>query len=421
MTPPAPPLPAASRTAAGTPMPSQDAWFHRQQSSGTACMTVAVLGWFDGPPPTLAALRELAGVRLRPYRRLCLRAARTSLADWPLWLPEPEFDPSFHIRAEPPATSPEELAADPLDPDRPPWRLHLLPGPTGDGFALLLRAHHALLDGCSLTTVLRAVLDGPTVRLPEPPARPRTPAGRGRELAWSVADLLPRARPLPFHGPVGPRRALAFSRIPRAELDAARAALSPLRASGNAVFLAATAGALRSLGLTGRLPLLPGVCALVPVDVRTADQASLLGNHYATVRVPLPARRHPERRLAVAHSRSRREVLKQKAGAQAELVNGRPLRRTSLDDLLGRYVDSPRYFSVLCSSIATHGGHLTLGPATFTALSLIPPLGPGHPLAVTMVHHDTTTVVTAIADLRHRQLAEPLADLIHEEIRVLAR
>ncbi|MGK4585685.1 wax ester/triacylglycerol synthase domain-containing protein [Kitasatospora sp. HPMI-4] len=400
-------------------MPPQDAWFHRQQRSGAACMTVAVLAWFEGPAPTLATLRELAHERLRGYERLGLSATQAAPSDWPRWTRETGFDPSRHIHAEPLTTSPDELVARPLDPGRPPWQLHLLPGPAGGGFALLLRAHHALLDGCSLVAILRTLLDGPPVPPSEAPPGQRTPAGPGRQLGWALSDLLPRARPLPFHGPVEPLRTLAFSRIPRAELDAARAALSPDPASGNAVFLAATSGALRRLGLTGRLPLLPGVCALVPVDVRGADQGLLLGNHYATVRVPLPVRRQPKRRLAAVHGRTHRDELRQRARAQAELVARQPLRYTPLGALLGRYVDSPRYFSVLCSSVATRASRLTLGPATATGFALVPPLGPGHPLAVTMAHHGTNAVVTAITDRRHARLAGPLADLIHEEIRSL--
>ncbi|MFB7668105.1 wax ester/triacylglycerol synthase domain-containing protein [Kitasatospora sp. NPDC056138] len=441
MTPHAPlrtPLPGA-RTVSGTAMPPQDAWFHRQQSSGAACMTVAVLAWFDGPAPTPAALRDLVRERLQPYERLRLRAAPTTPPSWPCWIPEAEFDPEHHVGSELHATTPAasagELIARPLDPDRPPWQLHLLPadpadraGPvgasTGDGFALLLRAHHALLDGSSLIAVVRALLDGPTGQPPLCPefrSRRRSLATRGRELAWSVADLLPRARPLPFHGPVGPGRAVAFGRIARDELDAARLALSPERASSNAVFLAATAGALRTLGLTGRVPQLPGVCAMVPVDVRTAAETSLLGNRYATVRVPLPALRQPQLRLAAVHGLTRREVLKQRAVAQAELVARQPLRYTPLGAALGRYVDSPRYFSVLCSSGATYASRLTLGPASFIALAGLPPLGPGHPLAVTMFHHDATAVVTTVAGHRHRHLAAPLTELIHEEIRILGR
>ncbi|KJK59345.1 hypothetical protein UK12_04870 [Saccharothrix sp. ST-888] len=419
-------------------MPPLDAWFHRQQSSGAACMTVGVLAWFDGPAPTPAVLRELVRERLQPYERLRLSAAPTTAPSWPHWLLQAEFDPEHHVGSELHATtlaaSVEELIARPLDPDRPPWQLHLLPADpgtstdpaasTGEGFALLLRAHHALLDGNSLIAVVRALLDGPTGQppsCPEFPSRQRSLAARGRELAWSVADLLPRARPLPFHGPVGPRRAVAFSRIARDELDGARAALSPERASRNAVFLAATAGALRTLGLTGRLPQLPGVWAMVPVDVRTAAETSLLGNRYATVRVPLPALRQPLQRLATVHSLTRRDALKQRADAQAELVDRQPRRYTTLGDVLGRYVDSPRYFSVLCSSGATYAGRFTLGSASFAALAGLPPLGPGHPLAVTMFHHDATTVVTTVADQHHRQLAAPLTELIHEEIRVLGR
>ncbi|GAA2923645.1 hypothetical protein GCM10020221_19610 [Streptomyces thioluteus] len=140
------------------------------------------------------------------------------------------------------------------------------------------------------------------------------------------------------------------------ELAAARDALPSGRASANAVFLAATAGALRGAGAAGRLPFLPGVCAMVPVDVRPDEDAALLGNHYSTVRVPLPVRGRPGRRLAAVDRFTRRVALHERALAQARAVAGMAGRRGPLTEVLGRYVDSPLYSSVLCSSLADRGG-----------------------------------------------------------------
>lgn len=414
-------------------------------------MTVALLAWFDGPPPSVAALRSLARTRLAPHRRLNLipeTPAPTATAQgWPYWAPGPEFESEHHVTAATTATAataataatgtaPAALEAQvaallvrPLDPRRPPWQLHLIPAP--DGFALLLRAHHALLDGGSLATVLCALLDGsgagPQLANRGPAPTP-VAVPRARQLAWALGDLLPKARPLPFHGPVDDRRAVAFSRVPSQELAAAREALgrgpSPRTASRttsrNAVFLTATAGALRTLQLTGRFPRLPGVCALVPVDVRTEEQRGLLGNHYATVRVPLPGRRDARRRLAAMDDFLHRSAFAQRARAQAAVVSSRPREFTLLGDAASRYVDSPRYFSLLCSSVATHAGELTLGPARLVGLAAVPPLGPGHPLAVTMVHHNAGAVLTTVADHSHRRLAELLVGLIHDELRSLA-
>ncbi|MFG2521001.1 wax ester/triacylglycerol synthase domain-containing protein [Streptomyces sp. NPDC048527] len=441
MTQPAPPSHLATSSAASEhnnasptiAMPPLDAWLHRQQSTGGSNMTAALLAWVEGPPPTLTALRRLAGDRLAHYRRLRqLPSPVHPTADsWPLWSTGPHFEADHHIVESPDVatTGPDaHLAAlftAPLDQRRPPWQLHLIP--TAGGFVLLFRAHHALLDGGSIATVLRALFDeAATLHPPRAGGTATADApSRARQLGWILGDLLPKARPLPFHGPVDSHRVLSFRQVPRKEFDAARAALSPTasaeRASTNAVFLTATAGALRTTGLTGHLlPTFPGICALVPVDVRTHEESALLGNHYATVRVPLPLQRDARLRLAAVDSFIRRGAIGARARAQAAVVSSRPHKITPLSNAASRYVDSPRYFSLLCSSVSTHAGELTLGPARLTAMAAIPPLGPGHPLAVTVTHHGSTSVVTTITDGNHRQLAQPLAERIHDEIRLLA-
>ncbi|UDM04226.1 wax ester/triacylglycerol synthase family O-acyltransferase [Streptomyces longhuiensis] len=441
MTRPAPPShPAASSPAPEhdtsrptTAMPPLDAWMYRQQSSGGSNMTAALLAWFEGPPPTLSALRSLAEYRLAPYERLRQMPSAADSTDdsWPLWSTGPHFEAAHHV-VESPGAATTELEVDiaalftaPLAPGRPPWQLHLIP--TTGGFVLLLRAHHALLDGRSIATLLRALFDETAALRPPRVGGAATvdAPSRARQLVWTLGDLLPKARPLPFHGPVDPFRVLSFRQVSRQELDAARAstrsAPSAERASTNAVFLAATAGALRTQGVTGRsLPTLPGICALVPVDVRTNEESQLLGNHYATVRVPLPRQRDARERLAAVDCYIRRAAIGARARAQAAVVSSRPRKITPLSNAAGRYVDSPRYFSLLCSSVSTHAGELTLGSARLTAMAALPPLGPGHPVAVTAIHHGSTSVVTAITDHNHRDLAQPLAERIHDEIRVLA-
>ncbi|MBB4893411.1 hypothetical protein FHS39_002442 [Streptomyces olivoverticillatus] len=431
MTPSKPPAAlAASRhdaeRSAGVEMPPLDAWLHRHQSSGAVCMTTGLLAWFEGTPPALPELRALAQRRWGPYARLRLTPGfHPAHLDWPRWTGGPDFDPAQHITSLPATGSAAleglaaQLLAQPLGPSRPPWQLHLVP--VEGGFALLLRAHHALLDGMSLITLLRALLAAPeaTAGAVSSPRIPRQYPGPPRHaLARALADVLPRARPLPFHGRVDTRRAVSWSRMPVAEVRAARDALPTGRASSNAVFLAATAGALRSAGVTGRLPL-PGVCAMVPVDVRTEGETVVLGNHYATVRVPLPARGRPVQRLAAVDAFTRRAALKERARAQALMVSSAPRRYGLLSDALGRYADSPLYSSLLCSSAATYTGPLALGSARLAAVAGLAPLSPGHPLALTMILHDASVVVTAVTDQAHRELAARIPELIREEIRAM--
>ncbi|MEU2512347.1 wax ester/triacylglycerol synthase domain-containing protein [Streptomyces syringium] len=413
--------------AAGIAMPPLDAWFHGQQSGEHLCMTTGLLIWFEGPPPPLSELRERVRRRWGAFPRLRLIPSTTSSASaWPRWTTGPEFDTAAHVTAGTegrPATLEADtglLLARPLAPARPPWQLHLLPSP--GGFALLIRAHHALLDGTSMVTLLRSLLDASAAPLPGSGARrahaPSGPPTR-RALTRALTDVLPKARPLPFHGPVDARRVVSFERVPRATLSAARDALPSGRASTNAVFLAATAAALRTAGLAGRWPRLPGVCATVPVDVRTAEDAGVLGNHYATIRVPLPTHRRPARRLAAVDSFTRRAALEGRAQAQALLVSRTRRRHGRLTDALGRYVASPLYSSLLCSSLATYAGPLALGTAPLVAVSLLPTLSTGHPLVVSMSLHDANAVVAVMTDHHQRNLAPRLSGLIHDEIHAL--
>ncbi|MGC0317659.1 wax ester/triacylglycerol synthase domain-containing protein [Kitasatospora acidiphila] len=385
-----------------------DAWFHRQQSSGAACMTVGYAAWFDGPPPTLTQLRARVRQRLGGFRRL--RAVPVAKGDnWPHWQEGPAFEADHHLTASGELIP---LLTESLPAGRPPWQLHLLPD--ADGFALLLRAHHALLDGQSLSIMLNVLLDPAPEHRPRPQAPPPSLA---RKVAWALDDLLPKARPLPFHGRLGPGRHLAFTGLPSELLTAARHALGARKTSNTAVLLTAIAGALRESGLTGS-----PACAMVPVDVRTADQPTLLGNHYATVRLPLPAHPDPGRRLAALEHRIRRTDLRQRALFQADLVAARPRRVTAFGTAAGRYVDSPHYFSLLCTSLpAAPGAAATLDTARLTAAALLPPLGPSHPLAVSLTHHPAGAVLTTLTDRTRAALAAPFNAAVTDQLRHLAK
>ncbi|MFE9426865.1 wax ester/triacylglycerol synthase domain-containing protein [Kitasatospora sp. NPDC006697] len=405
---------------ATTPMPPQDAWLYRQQGPATAAAPVSLVAWFDGPAPTLAELRLLTDKQWSalPRLRMVPRAAPTA-AGWPHWTDGGPFAPERHVHSGPGCRTEliGRLAADPLPTDRPPWQLHLLP--TRTGFALLLRAHHALLDGISLGTLLDALLGLPPAE-PEPGPEHHRPGPLTR-LARLAGDLVPQSRRLPIHGSPGPGRKVAFATVGSTELAAARAALPAARSSGTAVFLAAAAGALHRLDLLG--PARPGrPTALVPVDARGPEQRGLLGNRYATVRIPLPRHPDPRARLAELSARTSREQLAPRAAAQAALVAEQPCRTTALGTLLARYFDSPQYFSLLCSSLpAPAGPERTLGVARLTALAALPPLGPAHPVALTLHHHPTGATVAAVTDDRMAHLAEPLAAAVRAEIRLLAR
>ncbi|MEU6080572.1 WS/DGAT domain-containing protein [Streptomyces sp. NPDC047108] len=463
----------------GGPMPPVDAWLYRHQADGAICMTFGMLARFQGPPPALGALRDRVRERWCGLPRL--RAVPLE-HPWPHWTSTRKApDPGVHVvdhtgrapgrlPAQPvPVPAPvadradalaATLLAQPLDSDDggtggagnslsgnglsrdgshrtegagdgaagtapvPPWRLHLLPA--ADGFALLLRAHHALLDGKALITLFRILLDGPgsyplppaAAHLAEPLALPPAPLPAQLRAA---ARLLPTGRRLPFHTPVDEGRALARSEVPVAALRAARRALPGEPASVNSVFLAAVAAALGATGALGSRPGRPGVHAMVPVDLRSPLDEAFLGNHYATVRLPLPTAPAlaPPDRLAAVDASSRRATRHRLGAAQALMVSRSPRRRGAVRDAFARYADSPRHSSLLCTNVRSGAAALSLGDATLDRLALVPALSPAHPLALSLTTHGATAVVAALTDAAHAPLGASLADGVRDAVLAL--
>jgi diacylglycerol O-acyltransferase len=133
----------------------------------------------------------------------------------------PPANPAADPDANPAGTLDELLARQlrrPMPTGSPPWRLLPVRGVPDGGFALVLLAHHALLDGTSLMTLLRLLLDGPAeptgTVLPQPRQkrgsllpRPRQEPGRPIDLARLIRALHAELRP---GGPLpGPRESPA--------------------------------------------------------------------------------------------------------------------------------------------------------------------------------------------------------------------
>ncbi|MEV0170324.1 wax ester/triacylglycerol synthase domain-containing protein [Streptomyces sp. NPDC050803] len=242
----------------------------------------------------LEALRERATERWGELPRLRQRLVPPATKRGRhLWEHGPRFQPGDHIVS---STGPTDFAAwlhrtatQPLPGTAPPWQLHLR---SAEGeFTLLLRAHHSLLDGRSLITLLRRLLDAgltgeETARRSSP--RATAPVPRARAIAHGIRSALTPARPVPPPTSPGPHPAYATAEVPL-KLFRAAARMLPSHLTTHEIALAATAGALRQLHLTyppaaRRRP----VFASLPVDLRNAENADELGNPIANLRVPLP-------------------------------------------------------------------------------------------------------------------------------------
>ena len=250
------------------------------------------------------------------------------------------------------ATTVSRLIARPLDRRRPLWLSYVIEGLSDDRYAVLTIFHHAAVDGASGVELMTLMLDeapdaqrdpalpepwqpervpsdlemllGATLRLPRKPARAvllgarttrelgratRNPAliaaanqvrgslrgplgtllnvGRDRGEERDVASPLPSVRPprTPFNDKITPHRRLA---IGSASLRDVKTVKSAFGATVNDVVMAVCAGALRTwLELHDALPEDPLV-ALVPVSIRTGQEADRWTNRVSMVSTRLP-------------------------------------------------------------------------------------------------------------------------------------
>jgi WS/DGAT/MGAT family acyltransferase len=263
---------------------------------------------------------------------------------------------SYHQLAEQVA----RIMARPLDRSRPLWELYLIHGLQGGHAAMLTKFHHSAIDGVSGNEVLAVLLDRhPEGREIPPPERDRAPQPAPSDLkllgqallrlprrplavASSVPgavgnlDALPGVQRIPgmrlirrtalraaalmpgssagdaaleaphtsaprtrFNGRITPHRRLAIGSLP---LDTVKAVKNELGVTVNDVIVALCASMLRAwLQERGELPDEPLV-AMVPVSVRTEEEAGTFGNRVSAMFVPIPTNEpQPRRRIERTH------------------------------------------------------------------------------------------------------------------------
>lgn len=266
--------------------------------------TIGVAAVFAGEPPEIAELRDRVEQRWGPLPRMSRalvpapgrgRTVRHTLFLPHRWVDAGGFDPAEHVVTSDDGL--EELIAAgvraPLSTRVPPWRLHLVrSAPYGGDFGLVLLADHCLLDGRSLETLLRMLMDGAASGRPPRPAlvqAPQPPVAKGAVRGELRSMLGPgQALPCPRQGDVQPSAAVrALS--PQVMRAARRVPADGRGATLNELLVGAVAGALRSrYGPPPNWPAPAPVHAAVPVDLRTRHKAQELGNVVSAVRLPLP-------------------------------------------------------------------------------------------------------------------------------------
>ncbi|SDX08565.1 acyltransferase, WS/DGAT/MGAT [Amycolatopsis xylanica] len=247
------------------------------------------------------------------------------------------------------------LTARPLDRGRPLWEAYVIHGLQGGNVAVYTKVHHAAIDGVSGAELLGALMDlsaePRTIEPPErwlatkPPSQLELLAGGLKRIALHPiktamqlpkllphvdevpgaarlpgVDLLARAgsalskvtkqgpgrheadRPklpvpeTPINGPISPHRRFAYGSMPLADVKALKKAFG---VTVNDVVMTLCATAMRRWLLDhDALPLDPLV-TLVPLSVRTPEQAKSAGNQISMMLAPLPTNiDDPAERLA---------------------------------------------------------------------------------------------------------------------------
>ena len=123
---------------------------------------------FEGPIDYPRLQRHLAGrIAFVPRYRKRVREVPGRLAN-PVWVDDPRFDLGFHVRrlALPRPGSTDQLRElvarvhpRELDRSRPLWELYVVEGLEGDRFAVISKAHQALVDGVDGLDLAQVVLD----------------------------------------------------------------------------------------------------------------------------------------------------------------------------------------------------------------------------------------------------------------------
>jgi len=348
----------------------------------------------------------------------------------PVWIDDEDFDIDFHLRraALPAPGGRRELAnfvqrvhSRPLDRTKPLWEMYLIEGLEDGYVAVLVKSHHAMIDGLSGIDIATVLVDftpepqeiRPVPWAPEPepsagdlllrgltdqlanPVRafmegagralraPQVAITQARRVLGGVGSLLslgqaPRG---PFNAAVGPNRRFAMAEVPVAEVKAVK---NTLGGTVNDVVLTAVAGALRVL-LKGRRERVRGVSlrALVPVSTRDASDQTALGNRVSMFFVDLPVGvADPARRLRWVTAATKELKSSHQAVAASALINTARWAPPTLHGLAARLLARQRVANLVVSNVPGPQVPLYLDGARLVAAYPVLPLGEALALSV---------------------------------------
>jgi diacylglycerol O-acyltransferase / wax synthase len=407
------------------------------------------------PPLTRAMVIERIGQRIHLVPRLRQRLGQPPLGLLanPTWVDDAGFDLDWHVRQAglPAPGSDAELGAlvgrefsHRLDRSRPLWEATLIEGLEGGRRGLLMKVHHALVDGMAAIGMAALVLDPSETPLEIPPPEeawepkrydlrdrvtrlaarplalgprlmvdglqrtlnpdPRRVAGdmrRASEVALELAKTRPQAPMTPLNRPISPNRRYATAHT---DLNTIKTVGKRAGGTVNDAILAVVAGMLgRYLGAAERRPV-----ALVPVSVRDSDEAGALGNRISTVFVDLPVDEDDLLRrvsLISAQTRSLKDSAAVRAGAL--MVGAAGWAPPLVSGMLARAMGSVRAFNLVVSNIPGPQQPFYLSGVRMREVYPVVPLNPTNQgITVGILSYDGQVCFGLLAD---RDLDPPLS------------
>jgi len=458
------------------PLSGMDSVFLSAETPTTPMNVIATVV-VEGPVDFEALVARIASrlPDMPPFRR-CLVEMPLGL-DHPIWIEDPDFDVREHVTrvsADAPgddralARAVARIARGRLDRARPLWEVVVVDGLCDDRTALVVKAHHAAVDGVSGAAMLLHLFDRPGddaaetaetgiawVPDAEPDAaaflqhgmerlrsRPRAlrdalqHAGRsvlGLGQGWFAPDPSIRQAPLPFqapespfNGPLSARRSVAYARTSRESVQVVRQTLG---GTLNDVVLAACTRALQvELLERGAAPDGP-LLAAIPVSTRTSGEAEGRGNSLSAFLTALPVQlEDPIHQLAEVRRASRRAKRFHSALGDQTLASLAELATPGLAQralgIYGRWKLASKhrpFANVVIANVP--GPPMKLAMIGQPVLALHPhgPLMEGIGLNITVLSYAGSIDVGVLASRAHVPEAHRLADRVASAFEELAK
>jgi diacylglycerol O-acyltransferase / wax synthase len=301
---------------------------------------------------------------LLPFRRRLMPVPMG--LDHPRLVDDPEFDLDNHLHRvalpEPgEASGLSELTADimsrRLDPDFPPWEMHIVEGLSEGMVGLIAKVHHSVIDGVSGSQLMATLLDPTAEPTEEPPLEaswlpPGTPSAarlmaealpsmlstpfrviraarevgrmsfrlaRHAATSGTAALTVPLGAPDEFSTPLGAGRAVSFAQF---RMEDVRTLRDYFGVTVNDVVLAACSGALRSYFFAHDSENSSPLVAVVPVSIRNHSEHDTMGNRLSAMFVPLASdREQPMDRLRTIAASSSSAKAQERAVGYGDLAS----------------------------------------------------------------------------------------------------